>query len=146
MGLFSFLKRDDAAAAAAPKKSAKAGAKASNDADYFHYALEAWKVRDPLRRVADPERWPVDFDEHLTDAHAKTLFGKIDPKKAMRFERTTPDDARDAVGRRGPRVRRGPSLHDGASGDEMRACETWRPPVGGPCYYRPFDFSKIALT
>lgn len=29
MGLFSFLKRDDAAAAAAPKKSAKSGAKAS---------------------------------------------------------------------------------------------------------------------
>lgn len=72
---------------------AKPGARVSTDADYFHYALEAWKVRDPLRRVADPERWPVEFEEHLTDAHAKSLFAKIDAKKAMRFERTTPDDA-----------------------------------------------------
>jgi gamma-glutamyltranspeptidase len=71
----------------------KLGARTSTDADYFHYALESWKVRDPLRRVADPERWPVEFEEHLTDAHAKTLFAKIDPKKAMRYERTPPDDA-----------------------------------------------------
>jgi gamma-glutamyltranspeptidase len=71
----------------------KPNARASTDADYFHYLLEAWKVRDPLRRVADPERWPVDFEEHLTDAHAQMLFKKIDPKKAMRYERTPPDDA-----------------------------------------------------
>lgn len=71
----------------------KAGARTSTDADYLHYVLEAWKVRDPLRRVADPERWPVDFEEHLTDAHARALFAKIDPKNAMRYERTPPDDA-----------------------------------------------------
>jgi len=71
----------------------KPGARATTDADYFHYLMEAWKVRDPLRRVADPERWPVDFEEHLTDAHAKALFAKIDAKKAMRYERTPPDDA-----------------------------------------------------
>ncbi|MDH4064890.1 MAG: gamma-glutamyltransferase, partial [Acidobacteriota bacterium] len=51
----------------------KPGARPVTDADYFHYLIEAWKVRDPLRRVADPERWPVDFEEHLTAAHAKTL-------------------------------------------------------------------------
>jgi len=72
---------------------AKAGARTTTDPDYFHYVMEAWKVRDPLRRVADPERWPVEYEEHLTDAHAKTLFAKIDPKKAMRYERTPPDDA-----------------------------------------------------
>lgn len=71
----------------------RTGARTSTDADYLHYVIEAWKVRDPLRRVADPERWPVDFAEHLTDAHAKTLFAKIDPKKAMRYERFPPDDA-----------------------------------------------------
>ena len=71
----------------------KPGARAHLDADYFHYLMEAWKVRDPLRRVADPERWPVEFEEHLTDAHARTLFDKIDAKKAMRYERTPPDDA-----------------------------------------------------
>ena len=47
-------------------------------------------MRDPLRRVADPERWPVEFEEHLTDEHAKKLFAKIDAKKASRYERTPP--------------------------------------------------------
>ena len=71
----------------------KPGARASTDPDYLHYLIESWKVRDPLRRVADPERWPVEFEEHLTDAHAKKLFAKIDAKKASRYERTPPDDA-----------------------------------------------------
>jgi gamma-glutamyltranspeptidase len=70
----------------------KPGARLSTDADYFHYLLEAWKVRDPLRRVADPERWPVDFEEHLTDAHARTLFAKIDARKASKMDRQPPDD------------------------------------------------------
>jgi gamma-glutamyltranspeptidase len=69
------------------------GARPTTDADYFHYVIEAWKVRDQVRRVADPERWPVDFAEHLTPEHAKKLFQKIDPKKASRYERQTPDDA-----------------------------------------------------
>lgn len=68
------------------------GARAVTDADYFHYLVESWKVRDPLRRVADPERWPVDFAAHLTDAHARELFGKIDPVKASRYERQAPED------------------------------------------------------
>ena len=63
--------------------SRKPGARASTDADYLHYLIESWKVRDPLRRVADPERWPVEFDEHLTDEHAKKLFAKIDPTKGV---------------------------------------------------------------
>ncbi len=46
-----------------------AGARASTDPDYLHYLVESWKVRDPLRRVADPERWPVEFEEHLTAEH-----------------------------------------------------------------------------
>jgi len=68
------------------------GARAATDADYFHHLLEAWKVRDPLRRVADPERWPVDFADHLRADHALTLFRKIDPARASPIERQTEDD------------------------------------------------------
>ena len=74
-------------------------ARTTTDADYFHHVLEAWKVRDQVRRVADPERWPVDFAEHLTLEHAKKLFEKIDPKKASSLERPQPDDARRAARR-----------------------------------------------
>ena len=70
----------------------KPGARASTDPDYLHYLVESWKVRDPLRRVADPERWPVEFEEHLTKEHAKKLFAKIDAKTASRYERTPPED------------------------------------------------------
>jgi len=70
-----------------------AGARAATDPDYLHYLVESWKVRDPLRRVADPERWPVDFEEHLTAEHASKLFAKIDAKKASRYERQPPDEA-----------------------------------------------------
>jgi gamma-glutamyltranspeptidase len=71
----------------------RAGARITTDADYFHYVLESWKVRDQVRRVADPERWPVDFAEHLTAEHAKKMFQKINPAKASRYERQPPDDA-----------------------------------------------------
>ena len=67
------------------------GARVTRDGDYFHHVIEAWKVRDPLRRVADPDRWPVDFAEHLTPAHARTLFEKIDPRRASRYPRVPPD-------------------------------------------------------
>ena len=68
------------------------GARTTTDADYFHHVIEAWKVRDQVRRVADPERWPVEFAEHLTPEHAKKLFAKIDPRKASRYERQQPED------------------------------------------------------
>jgi gamma-glutamyltranspeptidase len=71
----------------------RTGARTTTDADYFHYLLEAWKVRDQIRRVADPERWPVDFAEHLTAGHAQKLFAKIDPRRASVYERTPNDDA-----------------------------------------------------
>lgn len=68
-------------------------ARAATDADYFHYLIESWKVRDQIRRVADPERWPVDFDEHLTDDHATQRFARIDANTASRYEPQTLDDA-----------------------------------------------------
>ena len=70
----------------------KAGARVTNDADYWHQVIEAWKVRDPLRRVADPERWPVDFAEHLQPDHAARLFRQIDPAKASTYQRQGDDD------------------------------------------------------
>ncbi len=70
----------------------KAGARATTDANYWHQVIEAWKVRDPLRRVADPERWPVDFAEHLQLDHAARLFRRIDPAKATTYERQGDDD------------------------------------------------------
>jgi gamma-glutamyltranspeptidase/glutathione hydrolase len=68
------------------------GARTTTDADYWHHVIEAWKVRDPLRRVADPERWPVEFDEHLRPDHAVRLFRKIDRTRASTLERQAPDD------------------------------------------------------
>lgn len=57
----------------------------SRDADYFHYAIEAWKVRDPSGRIADPALFDVDLGAHLDPSHAATLFKKIDPSKASPY-------------------------------------------------------------
>jgi gamma-glutamyltranspeptidase/glutathione hydrolase len=63
----------------------RAGASYATDADFFHYVIEAWKVRDPIRRLADPGRWPVDLGDHLEPAHAAALFQRIDPERASRL-------------------------------------------------------------
>jgi gamma-glutamyltranspeptidase len=57
------------------------GATYTTDADYFHYAIEAWRVRDGGARIADPERWPVDLGNHLDAPHALERYKLIDPKK-----------------------------------------------------------------
>jgi len=59
----------------------RAGATYANNADYMHYAIEAWRVRDGGARIADPERWPVDLGNHLEPGHALERFKLIDPKK-----------------------------------------------------------------
>lgn len=59
----------------------KPGATIATDADYLHYAIEAWRVRDGGARIADPERWPVDYGNHLDPAHTAERFKLIDPKK-----------------------------------------------------------------
>ena len=69
------------------------GATAASDADYLHYLIESWKLRDRVARIADPAQWPVDFDEHLDAAHAATLFQRIDPRLAQVF----PEDS-DEIG------------------------------------------------
>lgn len=55
------------------------------NADYFHYAIEAWKVRDQAGRIADPALFDVDLGSHLDPAHAAALFKRIDPSKASPF-------------------------------------------------------------
>jgi gamma-glutamyltranspeptidase len=59
----------------------KPGATYTTDPDYFHYAIEAWRVRDGGGRIADPERWPVDLGNHLETPHALERYKLIDPKK-----------------------------------------------------------------
>jgi gamma-glutamyltranspeptidase/glutathione hydrolase len=71
--------------------------------DYLHHVIEAWKVRDPLRRVADPALWPVEVAPHLEPAHAATLFSRIDPKRALPFG----DDVDSAGQGQGDRIGRG---------------------------------------
>jgi gamma-glutamyltranspeptidase len=62
------------------------GARPAADADYFHYLIEAWKAREPVRRIADPALWDVDVARHLDPAHAASRFERIDPGKAAPLE------------------------------------------------------------
>jgi gamma-glutamyltranspeptidase len=60
---------------------ASPGATLTKDPDYLHHVIDAWRVRDGGARIADPERWPVDYGNHLEPAHALERFKLIDPKK-----------------------------------------------------------------
>ncbi|MEX2270458.1 MAG: gamma-glutamyltransferase [Vicinamibacterales bacterium] len=58
----------------------KPGATYATDADYFHHAIEAWRVRDTGAQISDPERWPINLGNHLQPAHALERFKLIDPR------------------------------------------------------------------
>jgi gamma-glutamyltranspeptidase len=62
----------------------KPGTAFAQDADFLHYVIEAWKVRDQSGRIADPALFNVDLGPHLEPSHAAGLFKRIDPKKASR--------------------------------------------------------------
>jgi gamma-glutamyltranspeptidase len=68
------------------------GATVTTDVDYWHHAIEAWKVRDRIARIADPAHWTVDFAHHLQKSHAGDLFRRIRRDVAVSY----PDDAEDA--------------------------------------------------
>lgn len=68
----------------------RARATYATDADYFHYALEAWKVRDQPGRIADPALWTVDLGPHLDPRHAAELFKRIDPATASSYRAEPP--------------------------------------------------------
>jgi gamma-glutamyltranspeptidase len=74
------------------------------DADYWHYLIESWKLRDRVARIADPAQWPVDFDQHLSAEHAANLFSRIDARRAQTF----PEDS-DEVGAGPERIGSGTS-------------------------------------
>jgi gamma-glutamyltranspeptidase/glutathione hydrolase len=81
-----------------------AGATPATDADYWHYMIESWKVRDPIRRIADPAHWPVEYEAHLEPSHAAELFRKIEAGKASRLPENE-DEERGGPG--GERIGRG---------------------------------------
>ena len=55
----------------------------ATDADYLHYVIESWRVRDQGPRIADPALWDVSLGSHLDPSHAATLFKRIDPSKHL---------------------------------------------------------------
>jgi len=63
----------------------KAGATPASDADYWHYQIESWKMRDRITRIADPAHWMVEYESHLEPEHAASLFMRIDPRTAAAF-------------------------------------------------------------
>jgi gamma-glutamyltranspeptidase len=85
---------------------AKPGATPATDAEYWHYLIESWKARDPIRRIADPGLWKVDYESHLRPSHAESLFRRIDPGKAMKY---LEDDREPRIGPGGERIGRGTS-------------------------------------
>ena len=72
----------------------RANATPSADADYWHYLIESWKLRDRVARIADPAQWPVDFDEHLDAGHAMSLFHRINPRVGAALPRRFRRDRR----------------------------------------------------
>jgi gamma-glutamyltranspeptidase len=72
----------------------KTDATAARDAEYFHYLIESWKLRDRIARIADPAQWPVDFGDHLDTGHAADLFNRINPRRAQIF----PEDSEEIGG------------------------------------------------
>jgi gamma-glutamyltranspeptidase len=88
------------------------GATVATDPEYLHHVIESWKARDQIRRVADPDRWPVDLGNHLDPAHAAELFRRIDPARASRYR---DDPAGEERG--GERIGRGTTGFVVADGD-----------------------------
>jgi gamma-glutamyltranspeptidase len=78
----------------------RADAAYARDADFLHYALEAWKNRDQAPRIADPALFDVDLGPHLDPNHAAALFRRIDPRKASRDRRGPVEEERpERIGR-----------------------------------------------
>jgi gamma-glutamyltranspeptidase len=92
----------------------KPGATYATDADYFHHAVEAWKVRDQSGRIADPALFTIDLGPHLDLQHAAALFRRIDPRKASRYR----NDPASPVGTERPeRIGRGTTAFAVADAD-----------------------------
>jgi gamma-glutamyltranspeptidase/glutathione hydrolase len=76
------------------------GAAYAASADFLHYAIESWKVRDQSPRIADPGLFEVSLGPHLDAGHAAALFKRIDAKKASRDRNQAGDGERpERIGR-----------------------------------------------
>jgi gamma-glutamyltranspeptidase/glutathione hydrolase len=78
---------------------ARPGVAYARDADFLHYAIESWKVRDAGPRIADPALWDVNLGPHLDPAHAASLFARIDRSKASRPSAPGNEGASERIGR-----------------------------------------------
>lgn len=61
----------------------KPGASYANDADFLHYLIESWRVKDSGTRIADPDRWAIDLGNHLEPGHALERFKLLDKGKVF---------------------------------------------------------------
>ena len=111
----------------------KPGAMPSTDADYWHYMIESWKVRDPIRRIADPAHWPVEYEAHLQPSHAAELFRKIDPAKASRYPENEDDERSGGPG--GERIGRGTTAFAVADADGNMIAVTQTLSTWGGTFY-----------
>ena len=59
----------------------KPGASYANDADFLHYLIESWRVKDSGTRIADPDRWAIELGNHLEPGHALDRFKLLDKSK-----------------------------------------------------------------
>ncbi|TAK11336.1 MAG: hypothetical protein EPO35_12430, partial [Acidobacteria bacterium] len=59
----------------------KPGASYANDADFLHYVIDSWRVKDSGVRIADPDRWPIDYGNHLEPGHALERFKLLSQDK-----------------------------------------------------------------
>jgi gamma-glutamyltranspeptidase/glutathione hydrolase len=106
-----------------------AGATYSSNADFLHYALEAWKVRDQGARIADPALFEVSLEPHLDVAHAAELFKRIDAMKASQ-NRGEPEE-----GGRPERIGRGTTAFAMADADGNMIAVTQTLSTWGGTFY-----------
>jgi gamma-glutamyltranspeptidase/glutathione hydrolase len=59
----------------------KPGASYANDPDFLHYVIDAWRVKDTGVRIADPDRWPIEYGNHLEPGHALERFKLLNKAK-----------------------------------------------------------------
>ncbi len=59
----------------------KPGVSYANDADFLHYLIESWRVKDSGTRIADPDRWAIDLGNHIEPGQALDRFKLLDKNK-----------------------------------------------------------------
>ena len=105
----------------------------TSDADCLHYAIESWKVRDQLPRIADPALWDVNLGAHLDPSHAASLFRRIDARKASKYPPGGDSPARERDD--GERIGRGTTSFAVADADGNMIAVTQTLSTWGGAFY-----------